>query len=140
MFRHRAAVHPRLVRLFGQARVKRQVEVAKSRLVGRGQLAGRVVADGLQEPISRGAVDTRFDLEHRLVCQPLEAVGYIARNEMPFAANLLDCIGSYRPCKYREPLQQRSLRWIEQLIAPVDGRAKRAVARVGVAWPAGQKA
>src|SRR6266699_2231064 len=41
MFSHRAAVHPRLERPFGEARVKRQVKVAKSRLVvGRGQLAG----------------------------------------------------------------------------------------------------
>src|SRR2546427_4985566 len=101
MLRHCAAVHPRLVRLFGQARVKRQVEVAKSRLAADGgQLGGRVVADGLQESVSSGAANTRFDLEHRLVCQLLEAVAHIRRSERRFAANLLDRIGSYRPRKY----------------------------------------
>jgi hypothetical protein len=80
MFSHRAAVHPRLERLFGEARVKRQVKVAKSRLViGRGQLAGRVIADGLQEPVSRAAIDARFDLEHRLICQLLQAITHICR-------------------------------------------------------------
>jgi len=79
MFGHRAAVHPRLERLLGQARVKRQVQVAKSCPVGRGQLAGRVLADRLQEPVSRAAIDARFDLEHRFICQLLQAIDHICR-------------------------------------------------------------
>ena len=79
MFGHCAPVHPRLERLLGQARVKRQVQVAKSCPVGRGQLAGRVLADRLQEPVSRAAIDARFDLEHRLICQLLQAIGHICR-------------------------------------------------------------
>jgi hypothetical protein len=79
MFGHRAAVHPGLERLCGQARVERQVQIAKARAVGRGQLAGRVIANALQEPVSRAAIGAGFDLEHRLVCQLLQAIKHIGR-------------------------------------------------------------
>ena len=105
-------------------------------LAGLGQPLGPVLADGLQRLIP-GAGRGHRHREQALLGQAGQRVGDRGRLQWGEPGHLRGRPGGERRDEHRNPPQQRPVRRLQQVVAPVQHRPHRPVPVVG-AWPAGE--
>ena len=128
-------------RPLGQRQVVGGVPVARRLgLAARlGQALGGVLAHRLQQPVAPRAGGALVHLHQRLVDQPRQQVEHRVRGEAVARADRLG--GLQRPAagEDRQPPQQRPLRLGQQVVAPVERRPQRLLARQRGPAAAGQQ-
>ena len=105
-----------------EVEIRRRVAATDLRSVGRaGELLGRVLADGDEHDEARLAGDLPLP-EKTLVDQTGQAIQDVA------AADGLDLRKPRATSEHREPTKQRACRRVEEVVAPADRPAQRALA------------
>ena len=99
----------------------------------------RVLSHRLQQAVA-GARLAVFDENERLVDQRAEQVEHREALEALAGSHLLRQVERPAAGEYGQPAQQLALVLLEQLIAPVDRRSQRLLARQRASRPAGQQA
>ena len=138
--RSKAARSPGPVELGAMAAATRPVVVgvAGAHVLGgsrRGQPAGRVLADRLQQPVRllAGLGD-----HERLVDQRAHVLQHVERVDLVVARDRLGRVEGEATGEHRQPIEHRALGVGQQLVGPVDRGLQRLVARHRGAAPAGE--
>ena len=129
-----------LHRLLGQAHVPFQVAVPHRCLfLSCYQLLARVLPHGLQEPVASTCLPALRDHE-RFGDQSRQEIQHLLRRHTVTGADGLRRLQRPATGEHGQPAQEQALRLAQQVIAPVQRRAERLLARQGSAATAGQQA
>ena len=121
------------LRLLGQGQEPGLVPAAQPHdLAGRARPLVAVLPDRLQQPIpgDRSPGVGGLDEDHGLVHELRQEVERLSGVELGSGADALDRLEREPACEHRQAAEQRLLRLREQVVAPVERRAQRLLARL----------